>query len=120
MKTPNWKPVTLAIKDGFKIVLEFEEEIDLNPKKHFIEDCGWPSIEYSTISNFYWFVAKITAYKGVIECGSSYLGACCYQNKKDVVNPIKGGFKLDNCLGGYAPQMVEEAVEEAKRNLSEI
>lgn len=114
MRTPTWKDQTLGKVNGFKIVLSFEPEQDINPCEHFIEECGWTEEEYKEISRFYHFTACITAYMGEVECGTAYLGACCYKNLKSVMD----NGEHENILSGYAPQMIEEAVEEAKRRLA--
>lgn len=107
MKTPNWQPVQLTQKDGFKLVLSFEEEYSCG-YDHFVNECDWSKEDYESIKNFYWFCAKVTAFKGKIECGTKYLGACCHKSKKDVI---------ETDLGGYLPQMIEQAIDEAKQNL---
>lgn len=113
MKTPDWKPQNIGIIDGFKIVLDFEKE-HMCPKSHFVNECGWSDDEYNEIKNYYWFSAKVITYKGVIECGSAYLGGCCHKNLKCVM----GDKKLENILGGYLPQLIEEAIDEAKASLA--
>lgn len=107
MKNPNWRPVQLTEKDGFKLVLSFEEE-DHSAKYHFINECEWSKDDYKSIKNFYWFCAKVTAFKGKIECGTDYLGACCHKSKKDII---------ETNLGGYLPQMIDAAIDEARQNL---
>lgn len=107
MRAPNWKPVELPNKDGFKLVLSFESE-HIDAKDHFINDCEWSESSYNDIKNHYWFVAIVTAYKGKIEAGNNVLGGCCHSSKKDVI---------DSELGGYLPQMIDEAIKEAKENL---
>ena len=114
MKTPNWQEQTICKRDGFKIVLSFEDE-DQDPKKHFIDFCGWSEDDYKPIANYYWFCAKVTAFKGKIECSSAYLGCNAYKNLKDVLgaNPEESG------LSGYMPQLIDEAIEQAHINLDE-
>ena len=114
MKTPSWKNQNLGTDRGFKIELRFHEE-DRSMKDHFINECGWSQDQYNDIKNYYWFVAEVVAYKGSIECGSSYLGGNCYKNLKDVMQDKKP----ENVLGGYLPQMIEEAIEEAIENLKD-
>jgi hypothetical protein len=122
MKTPDWQPVELGSIDGFKFVLSFEPE-DMSMKYHFINQCGWSLVDYTSIANNYWFVARVTAYKGKIACGDAYLGGNCYKNKKEVL----GDFKLTNelpiwdnvqtLLSGYGAQMLQDAITESKQNL---
>ena len=114
MKTPTWKNQKLGTVDGFKIELSFEEEYDLEPRHHFINECGWSAEEYNAIKNFYWFTAKITVYLGSIECGSAYLCECCYKSLKEIMN----NKQHKNILSGYAPQMINEAIDEAKARLA--
>jgi hypothetical protein len=112
MNTPNWQEQTICKRDGFTIKLSFEEEHE-DAKSHFIDFCEWAEEDYKPISKYYWFIAKVTAYKGVIECGSAYLGGNAYKNLKQVLgnNPEEDG------LGGYMPQLIEEAIERAHSNL---
>ncbi len=122
MKTPEWQPVDLGSVEGFRFVLSFEPE-DISMEDHFINQCGWSVNDYKTIKNYYWFCAKVIAYKGKVACGDSYLGGNCYKNKKDVF----GDFKLtsaapfwDNVstlLSGYGVQMIQDAIIEANENL---
>lgn len=114
MRTPNWQDQTICKRDGFKIILSFKDEYQ-DAKTHFINECGWPDEDYKPIANYYWFCAKVTAYKGIIECGSAYLGGNAYKNLKDALgtNPEENG------LGGYMPQLIDEAIEQAHINLDE-
>ena len=114
MKTPNWQEQTICKRDGFTIKLSFEEEHE-DAREHFIGFCGWSEEEYKPITSYYWFCAKVTAYKGTIECGSAYLGGNAYKSLRDALgtNPEENG------LGGYMPQLIDEAIEEAHINLDE-
>lgn len=114
MKTPNWQPVQIAKIDGFRIVLSFQKEL-INPKTYFINECGWSQDELKSIKDCYWFCAKVTAFKGKIECGSSYLGANTYNTLKDVL----GDCPEKDALSGYIEQMIDECIEDAHRNLDE-
>ena len=114
MSFPNWQDQKICVQDGFNIILSFEED-DQTMLDHFKNDCEWDKEQLDSLKGFKFFTAKITAFKGVIECGSSYLGACCHKNLKDV---LQGG-KYPYMLGGYMPQLVDEAVDEANENLSE-
>ena len=114
MSFPYWQDQKICNKDGFKIVLSFEED-DRTMIDHFKNDCEWDNDQLKSLKGFKFFSAKVTAYKGVIECGSSYLGACCHKNLKDV---LQDG-NVENMLGGYMPQMIEEAIEEAIENLND-
>lgn len=109
MRTPNWTDKKILTTDnGIDVFIEFEEE-GTNAKHHFISECGWSESDYAEIKDFYWFSAKIYATKAGIEIGNSYLGGNCYRNLKDVL----GNGTVADLLGGYGPQMVEEALEEA-------
>lgn len=109
MKSPTWKTQTIASDNQFSYVLSFEEE-DSSAKDHFINFCGWSNEEYSEIKDFYWFTAKITAFKGDEPLADTYLGGNCYKSLKDVL----GDGEQESILGGYAPQMIEEVKEEAE------
>jgi len=107
-----WQDQTICNKDGFKIVLSFEDEIQ-TMRDHFINDCGWSVEQVKELKGYKFFTAKVTAYKGKIECGIAYLGACCHKDLKDV---MQGG-NIENMLGGYMPQMIDEAIQDARQNL---
>tara|TARA_R110000850_G_scaffold234325_1_gene359260 strand:- start:10 stop:354 length:345 start_codon:yes stop_codon:yes gene_type:complete len=113
MKTPEWKEQIICIKDGFKAVLSFEEE-HIDARNHWITECGFTKEQYKEIANYYWFCAKITVYKGSVACGDNYLGGCCYKSLKEVL----ASGKIDFMLSGYMPQMIDEAIIEAKENLN--
>lgn len=110
MKTPTWKAQSLDTVQGFDMVLSFDEEW-VDAKNYFMVECGWSKEDYSKLSKSYWFSACITAYRNGVECGTAYLGCCVYASLKDVM-----GKSQEETLGGYAPQMIEEAIEEANSN----
>lgn len=56
-----------------------------------------------------YFCAKVSAYKAGIELGSSYLGACYYDDYEQFIND-----------GDYIKDMTDEAIGEAKRTLKEL
>jgi hypothetical protein len=110
MGTPNWKEVKLESIDGFDITLSFEKEC-IVARSYFVNDCAWTSEEYDDIKGRYWFCAKVAASVGGVEFGSRYVGHNVYRSLKDVI---------DTELGGYLPQLIAEAVEEAKSNTKYI
>ena len=117
MLAPDWQEqVLLTTKDGIKMILSFEEEYYLNPETHFKRECGFSDAQYEEIEDFYWFCAKITAYRAGLELGNAYLGACCYKDLQEVLG--NGG--IGSVLSGYGPQMVEEALEEARSTIKTL
>ena len=112
MKTPTWQPQLLTTLDGVDFTLHFENE-DMNPRTHFIQDCGMSQNDYDEIKAYYWFLARIEANKGGKVLAVSYLGGNCYKSLKEVM----GGGELGNILDGYAPQLIEECQEEAEVTL---
>jgi hypothetical protein len=110
MGTPNWKEVKLESIDGFDITLSFEKEC-IVARSYFVNDCAWTSEEYDDIKGRYWFCAKVAASVGGVEFGSRYVGHNVYISLKDVIATK---------LGGYLPQLIAEAVEEAKSNTKYI
>lgn len=115
MKTPNWKDEVICIKEGFKVVLSFAEDFE-DAKHHFVSTCGWSESQYAEINHNYWFTAEVKAYKGKTLCATTYLGACCYASKKEVM----AGGEVESILGGYMPQMIDEVVEEAQVELAQL
>ncbi len=114
MKSPTWNDKLIYQDDEFKYYLCFEVEI-MDSKHHFMSECGWSKHEYKDIRNFYWFSARIEARKGAIVCGESYLGANCYKDLKGVL----GDGQVRNILSGYAPDLLEEAKENAQYNINQ-
>ena len=114
MKTPYWIDQTICTQEGFIIKLLFEKE-DIDPKEHFLNVCGWSKEQYLGVKNLYWFTAKVTAYIGRLECGVAYLGGNAYETLEEVLgdNPQETG------LSGYMPQLIEEAIDDAKANLED-
>jgi hypothetical protein len=110
MRTPDWESIKLESVNGFYITLSFEEEY-MDARNDFINECGWTSEEYATIKDQYWFCAKVSASVGGMEFGTSYLGCNVYKSLKEVI---------DTQLCGYLPQLIAEAVEEAKSNTKYI
>lgn len=119
-RTPTWVPQHITDFDGFRIVLKFSSE-HFNMRDHFMNDCGWSKEQYEKINNFYWFTAEVCAYKGRVCVGSAYLGANCYESLNDVLGITKDNptVKVSEVLAGYAPQLIAEAVEEAKTSIKE-
>ena len=107
MRTPEWESVKLGRIKGFNLFLSFEQDHQ-DPEDHFKSVCGWDDEQYKEIKNYFFFTAKVEAYKGKILASEVYLGACCHQSKKDV---------LASELGGYLPQMIDEAIQDAIHNL---
>lgn len=94
------------VLDNLNLIICFEAQPeDISMHHHFIKECGWTEDQYAEIEDFAWFSAKISAWQNGKELGSAYLGACCYKTEEEFIE-IDGS--------GYMPQMIEEAVEEAK------
>ena len=94
-------------KDGFIICFEALPE-GINMRQHFIKECGWSEKEYRSMARKdpAWFCAEISAWLNGEKLGTSYLGCCCYDSMQDFWQS-----------SGYLPQMVDEAIEEAKQVL---
>ena len=112
MKTPDWKTVELPAREGFQVSLEFYPEDHLSPREHFISECGWSDEEYKPISNFYWFSACVSVCKAGVELGTNHLGGCCHKNKADAME--------GEGLSGYLPQMIDEAMCDARPALAKL
>lgn len=116
MRTPTWNSETIHKDDKFSYVLSFEEESFVDAKNHFIKECDWSVEAYKAIKDFYWFSAKVTSFMGKVEIHSEYLGCNCYKSKAQVMGD-GGKDVLDDILGGYALQMIEECKEESLKLL---
>lgn len=94
-------------KDGFIICFDTLPE-DISMHDHFVKDCGWTEEEFRKIRNYQWFIVEISAWQDSHQLGKSYLGGCCYKSIDDCIKEE---------ISGYLPQMVEEAIEDARANL---
>jgi hypothetical protein len=97
-------------RDGFDIAFYALPE-DIDPR-----DCFDDAIEaeYDTFGKIErgelaWFCAKVTASRDGVELGCDYLGACCYESCAAFVSE-----------DGYYPDMVAEAIEQAKATLARL
>lgn len=94
-------------KDGFIICFEAEPE-NISMRHHFIKECGWSEKEYRSLQRTQpaWFCAKVSAWQDGVELGTAYLGCCCYDSEQQFWES-----------SDYMPQMVDEAITEAKQAL---
>lgn len=102
--------IPLFVKDGFIICFTAEPETDIPMRTHFVKECGWTEEAFRGLRGMQWFSAKVSAWKDGRELSAVYLGCCCYKT-------IAEFYTTYNCDGGYFPQMVNEAIGDAKARL---
>lgn len=91
-----------------ELVVCFESlPADCDMENHFINDCKWSEEEFSEISEFAWFTAKVSVWKDGQELACEYLGACCYENEEDFYTKFKDDYYSD---------MVKTCLDEIKAN----
>jgi hypothetical protein len=98
-------------REGFTIQLWRRDE-DMSPRGQFQREDGSDDEEliHDIESGRYdWFCAEVTASKADVVLGHDFLGGCCYESAKDFVTP-----------DGYYPDMVAEAIAEAREKLAEL
>lgn len=97
------------IHKGFEIRYAIHPEEHISMEKHFIEECGFSKKEFDRFKNHEWFrIELIASIPGDAEVlGQAHLGACCAKNAHRYVTKEEAG--------GYLPQLLDEAVEEAQQ-----
>lgn len=98
------------VREGFTIRLYLCEE-DMSPSDSFDyeEEDMADLLEKIDRGVYLWFMAKVTASKAGVELGADYLGGCCYESAEDFM-----------AEGGYWEDMVSEALEEARKKITEL
>lgn len=97
--------IPILEKDGFIICFEAIRE-DMSSRQHFVNECGWTQQEFEKVRNFYFFSARVTAWKDGKELGAAYLGACSYRRLSDFYTKYKNDYCMD---------LANEAIDEAKK-----
>ena len=97
--------IPLKAQDGYEITIEFLPGEDVDMKHHFMNECGMSRHHFNKIRDFVWFTTKVTAWKDGIALGDNYLGCCCHESYEEAVQTE---------IGGYLPQMIDEAIQEAR------
>ena len=93
-------------KDGFDIRFSVFPELD-HPNNQFDDD-GETSRAIDA-GEYEWFVACVTASKNGIDLHDEYLGGCCYTSFDEFM-----------AESGYFDDMVDEAIDVAKRNIDAL
>lgn len=97
------------VHQGFEIRYEVYPEEDISMERHFIKECGYTQKQFEKIRDFEWFRVVIKAsLPGDSETlGTAHLGGCCAKDAHAYVKKEE--------IGGYLPQMLDEAVAEAQK-----
>lgn len=94
-------------QDGFRITLELLPEHESPDWDFESEEEKQDLFRRIEQGDILWFVAKVTASRLGIELGTDYLGGCCYGSVEEFLHP-----------DGYFPDMVDEAIAEARKTLA--
>jgi hypothetical protein len=91
--TQDPKPVEI-IAGRFVVMFEAQEE-DIDPRKHFVTECGWTPKEYAKQRNTQWFGVHITLWTGGKQVAEQFLGACAYKNPDEFWQRYRGDYYAD-------------------------
>jgi hypothetical protein len=94
-------------RDGFDIVLSFAHE-NHAPDWDMTEEEKTDLFDKIDRGVLLWFMARVEVKKAGITLGADYLGGCCYESVSDFVR------------GGYYEDMINEAMREARKTISEL
>lgn len=96
---------------GFDIALHFGPEYD-DPRGHFASgdyEADAEIVRKIEDGTYLWFCARVTASREGVVLGTDYLGGCCYESVADFI-----------ASDGYYPDMVGEAISEARAKLANL
>ena len=79
MKKISLSPKPVEIIDDFVVMFEAAVE-HVDPRKHFVEECGWSPEAYRRLRNQSWFCAVVSLWKNGYELSVQYLGCCAYDS----------------------------------------
>lgn len=111
MSLPRYYEVLLdEDRNGFNIIVDKTYEDDIRPEGCFDTSDAEEIIRGIHNGTYDWFMLRVRVLVDGIELASSYLGACCYEDARQVLTD------------GTAEGMIEEAMGDAARaacNISE-
>jgi hypothetical protein len=103
-----WETAHKETVDGFDIVLSVTPE-DMPPDWDETEEERAETLRKIDDGVWAYFVARVEARKEGITLGTAYLGGCCYESVRQVVEE-----------GGYYGDMVDDAIDEAKAMIKKL
>jgi hypothetical protein len=115
-----WEKMWSFQTSRFLIVAEIAPE-DSAPEDSF-DDCCQDAIDAIRAGDMAWFMVRVRVLHNGSELGADYLGGCAYNDASEFFNEhIKGAAyrremaAKDIMCGSYFPQMVREAISEARK-----
>jgi hypothetical protein len=106
--TTYWETAHTETAAGFEIVLSVTPE-DMPPDWDETEEELAETLRKIDNGTLAYFVARVEARKEGLTLGTTYLGGCCYDSVSQFV-----------ASSGYYGDMVEEAVEEARKTIAKL
>jgi hypothetical protein len=103
-----WETAHTETAAGFEIVLSVTPE-DMPPDWDETEEEREETLRKINDGVWVYFVARVEARKEGITLGTTYLGGCCYDSVSQFV-----------ASSDYYGDMVEEAVEEARKTIAKL
>lgn len=104
----HYETVHTEENDGFTITLSITPETAAPDWYFESEEEEQHLLDQINDGDLMYFVAKVTASKNGIELGNDYLGGCCYESVEDFI------------VGGYFSDMVDTAIDEAKKAIHSL
>lgn len=97
----------LFVENGY-LIEAFRHDEETSSYDHFVNECEWTEQQFSEIEDYDFYMLEIVAtdLSDISKTGSVYIGGCCAECWQEDVK---------NGVSGYLPQLVEEAIKEAKQ-----
>lgn len=96
------KPVEIIANRFVVMFAAVEEEID--PRDHFVKECGWTQKDYDKQRGTNWFCVHLTLWTDGQRAAQKWLGCCAYKNPDEFWQRYRGDYYAD---------MVHECLTEA-------
>lgn len=106
----HWETIYQETRDGFNIVFSVAPE-DMHPRDSFdMEPEELAQLcEDIDRGRYWWFIARVQAFRAGVELAADYLGGCLYDSPTDFVK-----------AGDYYADMVETVTREAQAKIKEL
>lgn len=102
-----------VIAIGEYIVTFSAEEEEINPRHHFIKECGLTEAQYRRIKDFPFFCAKVSVWKDGKCLNDQYLGACSYESEEQFYTTYRGDYFHDMVVTAFEELGLLEMAKQA-------
>ena len=97
--TQEAKPVEVI--GDYVVMFEAEAE-HIDPRKYFVEECGWSPEAYRRLRNQSWFSAKVSLWAQGQELSVQYLGGCAYDEPDSFWRTFRKDYYADMVMECFA------------------